>query len=286
MNIAEVEKITGMSKQTIRFYEKEGLISPKRNQGNQYREYGENDIKQLKLIYILRKTGLSVEEISKVLSEEVSMKDAINARRAEIVEERKEQDKLLEFCDSLKMQSKDWIDVDKYVNIIQQEEKKGNKFAELLEEYKQVYRGEWKKQFTFYPDDIITTPSEFTNELLKYAKNNGYDITITKEGMYPEFILNGVEYSAMRISGRWHKVYCEMLHPELAEPENVNGKKKRIFQIAARCIPFIVLGIIELFMFLAGDTSIGGAIISIIFVAIFTVIAIAFWYPYRGNKDH
>ena len=39
MNIAEVEKLTGMSKQTIRFYEKEGLVSPKRNQENQYREY-------------------------------------------------------------------------------------------------------------------------------------------------------------------------------------------------------------------------------------------------------
>lgn len=283
MNIAEVEKLTGMSKQTIRFYEKEGLITPKRNQKNQYREYDENDIKQLKLIYVLRKTGLSVGDISKVLSDELSMTDAINTRRAEIIEERKEQDKLLDFCDSLKMQSKEWIDVDKYVSIIQQEEKQGNKFAELLEEYKQVYRGEWKKQFTFYPDNIITTSKEFTNELLKYAKNYGYDITITKEGMYPEFILNGVEYSAMRIGGRWHEVYCEMLHPELAEPKNVIGKKKRIFQIVARCIPFITLSLLLLFLFTAGDISSVG---SIIFVTILAIISIAFWYPYRGNKDY
>lgn len=282
MNISEIEKMTGLSKQTIRFYEKEGLISPKRNQDNQYREYDENDVRQLKLIYVLRKTGLSVEEISKVLNDEVSMRDAVNARRKEIVEERKEQDKLLDFCDSLKMQSKEWIDVDKYVNIIQQEEKKGNKFAELLEEYKQVYRGEWKKQFTFYPDNIITTPTEFTNELLKYAKNYGYDITITKEGMYPEFILNGVEYSAMRISGRWHKVYCEMLHPELAEPDNVTGKKKRIFQIAARCIPFIVIFSLEIFLFILGDGSVG---ISIVCAVIFMILAIACWYPYRGNRN-
>ena len=34
MNISEIEKITGISKQAIRFYEKEGLISPKRNQDN------------------------------------------------------------------------------------------------------------------------------------------------------------------------------------------------------------------------------------------------------------
>ena len=105
MNIAEVEKLTGMSKQTIRFYEKEGLVSPKRNQENQYREYDENDIKQLKLIYVLRKTGLSVEDISRVLKDEISMRDAINARRAKIVEERKEQDKLLDFCDSLNLRN-------------------------------------------------------------------------------------------------------------------------------------------------------------------------------------
>lgn len=283
MNIAEVEKLTGMSKQTIRFYEKEGLVSPKRNQENQYREYDENDIKQLKLIYVLRKTGLSVEDISRVLKDEISMRDAINARRAEIVKERKERDKLLDFCDSLKMQSKEWIDVDKYINVIQQEEKKGNKFVELLEEYKQVYHGEWKKQFTFYPDNIITTSKEFTNELLKYAKNYGYDITITKEGMYPEFILNGVEYSAMRISGRWHQVYCEMIHPELAEPENVTGKRKRIFQIVARCIPFIALSLLVLFLFTGGDISSSGAII---FVTILAVILIAFWYPYRGNRGY
>ena len=122
MNISEIEKITGISKQAIRFYEKEGLISPKRNQDNQYREYAENDVKTLKLIYILRKKGLSVDEISKVLKEEISINEAMNKRRAEIIKERKEQEQLIEFCDSLKLQSKKWIDVDKYINIIQKEE--------------------------------------------------------------------------------------------------------------------------------------------------------------------
>lgn len=284
MNISEIEKMTGLSKQTIRFYEKEGLISPKRNQDNQYREYDENDVRQLKLIYVLRKTGLSVEEISKVLNDEVSMRDAVNARRKEIVEERKEQDKLLDFCDSLKMQSKEWIDVDKYVNIIQQEEKQGNKFATLLEEYKQVYRGEWKKQFSFIPDQMITTPREFTEELLKYAKLHHEDITITKEGMYPEFVLNGVEYSATRLHGRYGAtVCCEMLHPELAEPENVTGKRKKIFQVIAICLPVFSIFLFEMFLFISGEVS---PISAIVLAAIITLVAFAFWYPYRGNKDY
>ena len=283
MNISEIEKITGISKQTIRFYEKEGLISPKRNQENQYREYDQNDVRQLKLIYVLRKTGLSVEEISKVLNDEVSMRDAINRRRSEIVKERKEQDKLLDFCDSLKMQSKDWINVDKYVYIIKQEEKQGNKFFELLEEYKQVYRGECKKQFSFIPDQPINTPREFTEELLKYAKLHNEDIIITKEGMYPEFVLNGIEYSALRIHGSYgDKVQCKMLYPELAEPENVSGEKKKVLKMIARYVPAVTLFLFALFLFITDEISLTA---SIIFLVIMMIVVFAFLYPYRGNKD-
>ena len=32
MNIKEVEKITGLTKANIRFYEEEGLVQPKRNE--------------------------------------------------------------------------------------------------------------------------------------------------------------------------------------------------------------------------------------------------------------
>ena len=39
MNIKEVEKITGISSQNIRFYEKYELVQPVRNANNGYREY-------------------------------------------------------------------------------------------------------------------------------------------------------------------------------------------------------------------------------------------------------
>lgn len=38
MNIKEVEKVTGISSQNIRFYEKSGLVHPVRNEENGYRE--------------------------------------------------------------------------------------------------------------------------------------------------------------------------------------------------------------------------------------------------------
>ena len=135
---------------------------------------------------------------------------------------------------------------------------------------------------SYIPDGIITTPREFTDELLKYAKNNGHDITITKEGMYPEFILDGVEYSAMR-SGRWHTVHCHMLHPELAEPENVTGKKKVILQLIARLIPLILIILIEILLMLSGLIT---QEVSVIFWILVIIVLVAFWYPYKGKKDY
>ena len=41
MKINEVEQLVGITKRNIRFYEKEGLLSPSRNSDNGYREYGE-----------------------------------------------------------------------------------------------------------------------------------------------------------------------------------------------------------------------------------------------------
>ncbi|MDE7318096.1 MAG: MerR family transcriptional regulator, partial [Lachnospiraceae bacterium] len=43
MNIQELEKRTGITKQNIRFYERKGLLCPKRNTANNYREYTEED---------------------------------------------------------------------------------------------------------------------------------------------------------------------------------------------------------------------------------------------------
>ena len=43
MTIKEVEEQLGLSRATIRFYEKENLLVPQRS-GNTYREYSEDDV--------------------------------------------------------------------------------------------------------------------------------------------------------------------------------------------------------------------------------------------------
>ena len=44
MKIKNVEERTGLSRSNVRFYEKEKLIEPSRNESNGYRDYSENEI--------------------------------------------------------------------------------------------------------------------------------------------------------------------------------------------------------------------------------------------------
>lgn len=44
MKIKEVEQRTGISSANIRFYEKEGLLNPRRSKENNYRDYAQQDV--------------------------------------------------------------------------------------------------------------------------------------------------------------------------------------------------------------------------------------------------
>lgn len=73
MNIKEVEALTGLSRSNIRFYEKEALISPQRNEKNGYREYSDKDVSDIKKIAYLRTLEISVEDIRKIIQKEVPL---------------------------------------------------------------------------------------------------------------------------------------------------------------------------------------------------------------------
>ena len=50
MNIKQASEQSGVSSPNIRFYEKEGLLTPARNRSNAYRDYTAEDVRTLKLI--------------------------------------------------------------------------------------------------------------------------------------------------------------------------------------------------------------------------------------------
>lgn len=83
IKIGELSNITGVSIQTIRFYESEGLISPiEVDRWTNYRYYDESSIVRLSEISHLKELGFSLKEI-KNLSEE-SIKEKISQLKLDI----------------------------------------------------------------------------------------------------------------------------------------------------------------------------------------------------------
>lgn len=60
--INEIAKRTKLSKDTIRYYEKETLISPKRSDNN-YRVYSDEELLKLKYISVMKYAQFSIKEI-------------------------------------------------------------------------------------------------------------------------------------------------------------------------------------------------------------------------------
>ncbi len=67
LGISEVSEIIGVSKHTIRFYEKEGLITTRNRTEGGYRLYDMETIWTLRTIVLLRKCGISIAEIKELL---------------------------------------------------------------------------------------------------------------------------------------------------------------------------------------------------------------------------
>ena len=86
MTIKEVEEKLGIPRASIRFYEKEGLINPMREE-NGYREYSEDDVAILKKVVLFRKLGMSVSDIEDVLDGSLSLSDALSANVVKLEEQ-------------------------------------------------------------------------------------------------------------------------------------------------------------------------------------------------------
>lgn len=124
MLINEVEHIIGLSKKSIRYYESNGLLSPKRNVNNDYRIYDEEDIYKLKKIKFLR--GISIEDLKKLNSKDLSLAECMKDRLYKIRVEEEKYEKIKSMCNDIIDSEIEFetIEIDKYfqkVNILGKE---------------------------------------------------------------------------------------------------------------------------------------------------------------------
>lgn len=151
MKINEVEQSVGITKKNIRFYEQQGLLHPKRNSENGYREYDEADVECLKKIKLLRKLSLPIEEIRKIQSGDLLLADAL--KRQLIVLER-EQTNLMETAGLCRLILDDeglyqTLSPDKYLERMVRMEEKGTKFKNVSSDTIRNKRGSIIAAFVF-----------------------------------------------------------------------------------------------------------------------------------------
>ena len=96
--IKEAEMQTGITKQNIRYYEKIGLLQPSREQENKYRNYREEDIRRLKLIFLFRKLDMPLEEIRQLLEGTIELQDALQRQKEMLVERQQKLQSAISFC--------------------------------------------------------------------------------------------------------------------------------------------------------------------------------------------
>ena len=101
MKINEVEAQVGITKKNIRFYEEQGLLSPRRNSENGYRDYGEAEVAVLRQIKLMRKLGVPLEEIRKMQAGG-TVADGMRRHLVTLERERKSLEQSIQLCQSLK----------------------------------------------------------------------------------------------------------------------------------------------------------------------------------------
>lgn len=76
----EVEKLTGLTRKAIEYYEKQGLIKPNRYD-NSYRYFDNTDVKTLQNIALYRLLGLSINEIKECIDNNFNIPQSIILKR-------------------------------------------------------------------------------------------------------------------------------------------------------------------------------------------------------------
>lgn len=129
MKIAEVSERYGISSDTLRYYERIGLIPPVNRKKNGIRDYNETDVRRVEFIKCMRSAGLPIEVLIEYVGLVQQGDGTIKARKEILLEQReqlatrmKEMQKTLDILDHK---------IEVYENAVLVKEKKIVKTEEL-----------------------------------------------------------------------------------------------------------------------------------------------------------
>lgn len=236
MNTKQVEELTGITRQNIRYYERQNLLEPVRDAGNAYRDYSEEDVRRLKLIKMLRMLDMPIKEIEQVLKEQISLKEAITKQQESLLRQQKQLRASIEICADIRKDKSETVSVDVWLEKMEHMAKGGGAFTKIIDDYKQAAWEVRSRQFFFYSDQMVNTAGELEAEIRKYAQEQNVKIQLVKAGMYPEFFMEGILYSAVCMIEKdsetkdvRSRIICSRKEDERMK-KGIAGKRKEIFR--------------------------------------------------------
>ena len=137
LSIGDVEKITGISKDRLRYYEEKNLILPERNEENSYRSYDIDEVLKLLGIQLYRAMDMGVKDIQDI--QEVQsieeMRHIFRKHQEQIEAQIAELNKKNEYVNHC---IGDCEKIEKYLNNISVQKVKGFKLIDRLDDLMSV----------------------------------------------------------------------------------------------------------------------------------------------------
>lgn len=133
MKINQVEQLVGITKGNIRFYEKEGLLTPSRNSDNGYRDYSDADVAWLKKIKLLRMLDIPIEEILRLKSGALTLEDAMGRHLIQLERRQANLAAMQGLCGQIRNShcQLDALDADEVLASMERQEQEGTKFMNV-----------------------------------------------------------------------------------------------------------------------------------------------------------
>lgn len=209
--IGEISELLKIPRSTLRYYDREGIISPKFRKENNYRYYTRAQIITIKKITTMRKLGLTLDEIKIFFNEKTDERE--KEKKDEILIE-KVLERINEDIEKLKMVKKD-------LEIHLERMKKSSKipiripFIEEIKNIKglKVYEKENRKTLAFPNKKILELINEYDGKILFYITKkdlsemddvnvlgSGY-IVVKGDKKVEEVILKKGRYACMFLKG-------------------------------------------------------------------------------------
>lgn len=163
MTIKEIEELVGMPRANIRYYEKEGLLTPTRDE-NGYRDYSVEDLLVLKKIKLLRSLHMSIEEIKALHTGERELSVVLEQQIQKLAANRGELDKAQSVCETMYKDGSKYesLDAEKYLKNLNEDVQdiKARSYGDTKESREDIIprvQAPWRRFFARMLDEAVYT---------------------------------------------------------------------------------------------------------------------------------